>query len=76
MYFYACVLGARTANRVVCVRQLKWVRKQFNEYEKTRRTQIYMSVTLASYVVVALLLADDHPVLQRRINIFCERFAA
>ncbi|CAM9969419.1 unnamed protein product, partial [Ectocarpus sp. 8 AP-2014] len=54
----------------VCARQLKWVRKQFNEYEAMKRTLLYMTITLASYgVIVVYLLADDL-VLGRRVSIF------
>ncbi|CAN0273478.1 unnamed protein product, partial [Ectocarpus sp. 12 AP-2014] len=54
----------------VCARQLKWVRKQFNEYETMKRTLLYMTITLASYgVIVVYLLADDL-VLGRRVSVF------
>lgn len=69
----ACIVSTRIANRFVCARQLKWVRKQFNEYETMKRTLLYMTITLASYVIVVLFLLGDKPVLQRRISIFCER---
>lgn len=59
-------------DRFVCVRQLKSVRKQFNEYETMKRTLLFMTITLTSFaVVVVVILAGDH-VLQRRITMFCE----
>ncbi|CAM9276032.1 unnamed protein product, partial [Pylaiella littoralis] len=54
----------------VCARQLKWVRRQFNEYETMKRTLLYMTITLASYVGVVLFLLDGKYVLQRRVAIF------
>ncbi len=55
----------------MCARQLKSVRRQFNEHDALRRTLSCMTITLASYGVVFLLLEENH-VLQRRIVIVCE----
>ena len=56
----------------MCARQLKTVRKQFNEYDTMKRTLLYMTITLLSYAgVVVVWLADDL-VMQRRVAIFCE----
>lgn len=59
-------------SRCVCARQLKSVRKQFNEYRATNRTMLHVTITLASYVVF-LFLVDDF-VLRRRIGIVCESY--
>ena len=55
----------------MCARQLKSVRRQFNEYGTMRRTLLGMTITIASYVAVLFLVGGDE-VLQRRITIFCE----
>ncbi|CAB1110198.1 unnamed protein product [Ectocarpus sp. CCAP 1310/34] len=54
----------------VCARQLKWVRKQFNEYETMKRTLLYMTITLASYGVIVVYLLADNLVLGRRVSVF------
>ncbi|CAM9464833.1 unnamed protein product [Ectocarpus sp. 6 AP-2014] len=54
----------------VCARQLKWVRKQFNEYDSMKRTLLYMTVTLASYGVVVLFLLADDLTVSRRVSVF------
>lgn len=59
--------------RFVCARQLKWVRKQFNEYETMKRTLLYMTIVLVSYGVVVLYLLADDAVTVRRVAIFCEK---
>ncbi|CAM9700874.1 unnamed protein product [Ectocarpus sp. 4 AP-2014] len=54
----------------VCARQLKWVRKQFNEYDSMKRTLLYMTITLASYGVVVLFLLADDLTVSRRVALF------
>lgn len=60
------------SNRFVCARQLRSVRKQFNEYETMKYTLLYMTITLASFVGLVLFLLADDLVVQRRLAIFCE----
>ncbi|CAM9905729.1 unnamed protein product, partial [Hapterophycus canaliculatus] len=54
----------------VCARQLKSVRKQFNEYETMKRTLLYTSIALLSYPVVVLFVLGDDLTTQRRVAIF------
>eukprot|EP00904_Undaria_pinnatifida_P012481 jgi/Undpi1/8363/HiC_scaffold_25.g10831.m1 len=54
----------------VCARQLKSVRKQFNEYQTMKRTLLCMTITLVSYAVVVLYLLADDLVLTRRVSLF------
>ncbi|CAM9739286.1 unnamed protein product, partial [Ectocarpus fasciculatus] len=54
----------------VCARQLKWVRKQFNEYDSMKRTLLYMTITLASYGVAVLYLLADDLTVSRRVALF------
>ncbi|CAM9633812.1 unnamed protein product [Ectocarpus sp. 13 AM-2016] len=54
----------------VCARQLKWVRKQFNEYDSMKRTLLYMTITLASYGVLVLFLLADDLTVSRRVALF------
>ncbi|CAM9258383.1 unnamed protein product, partial [Scytosiphon promiscuus] len=54
----------------VCVRQLKSVRKQFNEYETMKRTLLYTTVVLFSYAVVVVVFLGDDLTTQRRVAIF------
>eukprot|EP00903_Cladosiphon_okamuranus_P006656 g6499.t1 len=54
----------------VCARQLKSVRRQFNEYDTMKRTLLYMTITLTSYAIVVVILLADDLVLQRRVAIF------
>ena len=65
------LLHSYPGNRFVCARQLKSVRKQFNEYGTMRRTLLCMIITLASSRVVLILL-EYNPVLQRRVGVLCE----
>lgn len=80
IHFVSCCSPTTTspspalANRFVCARQLKSVRKQFNEYDTMKRTLLYMTVTLMSYALVVVILLADDLVLQRRVAIFCECF--
>lgn len=64
-----------TPNRFVCARQLKSVRKQFNEYGTMKRTLLYMTSTLASYVVF-FLLADDYVWSDELVSSVSVRFLA
>lgn len=59
-------------NRFVCARQLKSVRKQFNEYDSMKRTLLCMTVTLASYAVIVLFLLADDLTVSRRVALFCK----
>lgn len=60
----------------MCVRQLKAVRRQFNEYETMTRTLLYMTLAFISYaVVVVVVLADDY-ITCRRVAILCEHNSA
>lgn len=62
----------RERHRFVCIRRLKSVRKQFNEYRTMKRTLLYLTVALLSYaLVVVVLLAGQH-VTVRRVAILCE----
>lgn len=58
--------------RFVCARQLKTVRKQFNEYESSKRTLICITLCLASFVVVVVFLSSDRFVLRRRVAVLCK----
>lgn len=58
--------------RFVCVRQLKSVRKQFNEYQTMKRTLLYTTGALFSYAGVVLFVLGDDLTMQRRVAIFCE----
>lgn len=60
------------ADRFVCARQLKTVRRQFNEYDAMKRTLLYMTITLLSYAVVVVFWLADDLVMQRRVAMFCE----
>ena len=68
----AALTNHPTGDRFVCARQLKFVRKQFNEYDTMKRTLLYMTITLSSYALVVVILLADDLVLQRRVSIFCE----
>ena len=59
-------------NRFVCARQLRTVRKQFNEYDTMKYTLLYMTIVLASYVGLVLFVLADDLVVQRRVAVFCE----
>jgi len=61
----------RKQNRFVCARQLKSVRRQFNEYTTMKQTLLCVTILMASYRALYFLL-DDNPVLQRRVTIVCE----
>ncbi len=58
--------------RFVLGRQLRWVRKQFNEYETMRHTLIYLTLALFSYAVIVVAILDNHHVIVRRVAIVCE----
>ncbi|CAM9272311.1 unnamed protein product [Ectocarpus sp. 4 AP-2014] len=50
----------------VCIRRLKSVRKQFNEYQTMKRTLLYLTLALLSYaLVVVVLLAGQHVTVRR-----------
>ncbi|CAM9832099.1 unnamed protein product [Ectocarpus sp. 12 AP-2014] len=54
----------------VCVRQLRWVRKQFNEYKEMTRTLLCVSLISVSYALVVVVALDNsHQVLARRLAI-------
>lgn len=59
-------------DRFVCARQLRTVRKQFNEYVTMKHTLLYMTIVLTSYVALVLFLLADDLVVQRRVAVFCE----
>eukprot|EP00903_Cladosiphon_okamuranus_P006660 g6502.t2 len=54
----------------VCIRKLKSVRKQFNEYQAMKHTLLCLTVTLVSYAVVVVVLLDGQFVIIRRVAIF------
>ena len=58
--------------RFVCVRQLKSVRRQFNEYDDLKRTLFYITVALLSYAFVVVILLAGRHVTVRRVSIVCE----
>lgn len=59
------------ACRFVCIRRLKSVRRQFNEYQTMKKTLLCLTVALLSYaLVVVVLLAGQH-VIVRRVAILC-----
>ncbi|CAM9247127.1 unnamed protein product [Ectocarpus sp. 4 AP-2014] len=53
----------------VCTRQLKWVRKQFNEYETMKWTLSCLTLLLFSYAVVVVVVLDGQHVFVRRVAI-------
>ncbi|CAM9864373.1 unnamed protein product [Ectocarpus sp. 6 AP-2014] len=54
----------------VCVRQLRWVRKQFNEYKEMTRTLLCVTLISVSYALVVVVALDNsHQVLARRLAI-------
>ncbi|CAB1105051.1 unnamed protein product [Ectocarpus sp. CCAP 1310/34] len=53
----------------VCTRQLRWVRKQFNEYETMKWTLSCLTLLLFSYVVVVVVVLDNQHVYVRRVAI-------
>ncbi|CBJ31531.1 signal transducer, putative [Ectocarpus siliculosus] len=53
----------------VCTRQLKWVRKQFNEYETMKWTLSCLTLLLFSYAVVVVVVLDGQHVYVRRVAI-------
>eukprot|EP00903_Cladosiphon_okamuranus_P013298 g12395.t2 len=53
----------------VCGRQLRWVRKQFNEYQAMKRTLIYLTLILFTYAIVVVGILDNHHVTVRRVAI-------
>lgn len=58
--------------RFVCAKQLKTVRKQFNEHDTMKQTLLYMTVVLCSYPVIVIYLLADERVIERRVSLFCE----
>lgn len=59
--------------RFVCVRQLRWVRKQFNEYKEMTRTLLCVTLISVSYALVVVVALDSsHQMLARRLAIVCE----
>ncbi|CAN0505245.1 unnamed protein product, partial [Laminaria digitata] len=55
--------------RFVCVRQLKSVRKQFNEYDTMKKTLFYITLALLSYALVVVVLLAGRHVTARRVSI-------
>ncbi|CAN0036855.1 unnamed protein product [Ectocarpus sp. 12 AP-2014] len=54
----------------VCVRQLRWVRKQFNEYKEMTLTLLCVTLISVSYTLVVVVALDNsHQVLARRLAI-------
>ncbi|CAM9758034.1 unnamed protein product [Ascophyllum nodosum] len=53
----------------VCARQLKSVRKQFNEYKSTKHTLLYITLCLGSFVIIVIFLLADDFVLRRRVAV-------
>lgn len=58
--------------RFVCTRQLKWVRKQFNEFETIRRTLLIFTLLLGSFAAIVVVLLADDRVAARRVALLCE----
>eukprot|EP00903_Cladosiphon_okamuranus_P006658 g6501.t1 len=54
----------------VCMWRLKFVRRQFNEYDTMKSTLLCLTVTLVSYAVVVVVLLDGQFVIIRRVAIF------
>ena len=61
-----------TPARFVCARQLKSVRKQFNEYKSTKHTLLYITLCLGSFVIIVIFLLADDFVLRRRVAVLCK----
>ncbi|CAN0194843.1 unnamed protein product, partial [Ectocarpus sp. 13 AM-2016] len=59
---------------LVCARQLRWVRKQFNEYETMKRTLSCLTLLLFSYAIVVAIVLDGHHSCVRRVAIVWEPF--
>lgn len=83
MYATRCSLSAllslrvhnhhnHAGDRFVCIRRLKSVRKQFNEYHIMKRTLSYLTAALLSYAGVVVVLLNGQNVLVRRVAILCE----
>ncbi|CAM9451135.1 unnamed protein product, partial [Ectocarpus sp. 4 AP-2014] len=53
----------------VCTRQLRWVRKQFNEYEAMKWTLSCLTLLLFSYAAVVAIILNNQHVLVRRVAI-------
>ncbi|CAM9372968.1 unnamed protein product [Ectocarpus fasciculatus] len=54
---------------LVCARQLRGVRKQFNEYEAMRWTLSCLTLLLLSYAAVVAIVLNGHHVYVRRVAI-------
>lgn len=59
-------------DRFVCIRRLKSVRRQFNEFHIMKRTLSYLTVALLSYAVVVVVILNGQNTIVRRVAIFCE----
>ncbi|CAM9864710.1 unnamed protein product [Ectocarpus sp. 6 AP-2014] len=59
---------------LVCARQLRWVRKQFNEYEAMKWTLSCLTILLFSYTIVVAIVLDGHHCFVRRVAIVWEPF--
>ncbi|CAN0088475.1 unnamed protein product [Ectocarpus sp. 12 AP-2014] len=53
----------------VCARQLRWVRKQFNEYEAMKWTLSCLTLLLLSYAAVVAIVLNNQHVYVRRVAI-------
>ncbi|CAB1104899.1 unnamed protein product [Ectocarpus sp. CCAP 1310/34] len=53
----------------VCARQLRWVRKQFNEYEAMKWTLSCLTLLLFSYAAVVAIILNNRHVYVRRVAI-------
>ncbi|CBJ31524.1 similar to regulator of G-protein signaling 16 [Ectocarpus siliculosus] len=53
----------------VCARQLRWVRKQFNEYEAMKWTLSCLTLLLFSYAAVVAIVLNNQHVYVRRVAI-------
>ncbi|CAM9258459.1 unnamed protein product [Scytosiphon promiscuus] len=67
-----CIIQETIFSRTefVCIRRLKTVRKQFNEYHTLTHTLMWLTVALLSYAVVVVVLLDGRHVVIRRVAIF------
>ncbi|CAM9480659.1 unnamed protein product, partial [Ascophyllum nodosum] len=54
----------------VCARQLKGVRKQFNEYNSMKWTLFIITMVLISYPIIVIILLEDKITIQRRVALF------
>lgn len=58
--------------RCVCVRQLRWVRKQYNEYESLKLSLLAASLMLVTYRLIINFVLSGDPLFQRRLSIICK----